>query len=83
MGPRLFSRGDVPAGGTDDIVFYTLQWGRGCSAAEIMDKQAAGATVLRLQWGRGCSAAEMRSPRKKNPIPTTRFNGAAAVQPRR
>ena len=36
-----------------------LQWGRGCSAAEMRVYVPSPLSVRLLQWGRGCSAAEM------------------------
>ena len=38
----------------------TLQWGRGCSAAEGRPQMLMAVTHEWLQWGRGCSAAEGR-----------------------
>ncbi len=38
---------------------------------------------LRLQWGRGFSAAEIRSTATSSTVASTRFNGAAAFQPRK
>ena len=60
MGPRLFSRGDKAATTTKAHSANPLQWGRGCSAAEIGTLPLrAQQSHCRLQWGRGCSAAEI------------------------
>ena len=60
----------------------SLQWGRGCSAAEITVFTALDHGDAMLQWGRGCSAAEIRR-RRSGYHAVYGFNGAAAVQPRK
>ena len=55
MGPRLFSRGNVPRVFRPDSG-PALQWGRGSSAAATQDTSPAAVSTL-LQWGRGSSAA--------------------------
>ncbi|CUQ67487.1 protein of unknown function [Candidatus Nitrospira inopinata] len=61
----------------------TLQWGRGVSAAEIWRRAYAGQVADQLQWGRGVSAAEMGCCLFFSSSSMTRFNGAAAFQPRK
>ena len=57
MGPRPFGRGNMPVL-TAARSQYTLQWGRGLSAAETWFKKAPMLGYWWLQWGRGLSAAE-------------------------
>ena len=60
-----------------------LQWGRGSSAAEIQfHAEEYDSTQVPLQWGRGSSAAEM-STWRVSWARRRRFNGAAALQPRK
>ena len=82
MGPRLFSRGRVPAFHACGIWIVKLQWGRGCSAAEGSGALLDAMEFHTLQWGRGCSAAE-GSQGNANSTLLRCFNGAAAVQPRK
>jgi len=60
-----------------------LQWGRGCSAAERTATDPVFLEYMTLQWGRGCSAAESRPRGIGRKYWAGRFNGAAAVQPRK
>jgi len=58
MGPPLFSGGNLCL--LD--IFVTsllLQWGRRCSAAEMIESSMFLANRDGLQWGRRCSAAEI------------------------
>ena len=82
MGPRLFSRGNMVARVPRYSVLW-LQWGRGSSAAEMPVSPASTATPHLLQWGRGFSAAEIWSRRGCSTSRSSRFNGAAALQPRK
>ena len=63
MGPRLFSRGNVVTPSLGAVARCTLQWGRGCSAAEMARASSSKDWTSTLQWGRGCSAAEIPSVR--------------------
>ncbi len=83
MGPRLFSRGNgrlhhgrVPAGvaSMGPRLFSRGNIGRGQTALLIRGM---------LQWGRGFSAAEMPSGSVSYALTRSRFNGAAAFQPRK
>ncbi len=83
MGPRLLRRGDAPLNRCFRGGHRVLQWGRGCYAAETLRASSSSSeSGLRLQWGRGCYAAETRG-RRADARGTPRFNGAAAVTPRR
>jgi len=63
--------------------YSVLQWGRGCSAAERGGPPGSIQPPSTLQWGRGCSAAERVRRSMQSRRRTGRFNGAAAVQPRK
>ncbi len=60
-----------------------LQWGRGCYAAETASSAVKRIVSSPLQWGRGCYAAETAGARSRSWTRSHRFNGAAAVTPRR
>ena len=61
-----------------------LQWGRGREAAERDESRPALRQVFaQLQWGRGREAAERRAGSATRRDACCRFNGAAAVRPRR
>ena len=60
MGPPLFSGGNALDAARISAALPVLQWGRRCSAAEMMISGVGGQNANVLQWGRRCSAAEMR-----------------------
>jgi len=59
-----------------------LQWGRGNEAAEEAMMAFSSSSLPPLQWGRGNEAAEEVQLTKVTPRPA-RFNGAAAMKPRK
>jgi len=81
MGPRLFSRGKR-IGAASSSRTNSLQWGRGCSAAERVRCQGVGPRQSRFN---GAAAVQPRKVSRGAPslIVRARFNGAAAVQPRK
>ncbi len=60
-----------------------LQWSRGGEAAEDAVAPVVRRFATPLQWSRGGEAAEDTSSRPPATGPLTRFNGAAAVKPRK
>ena len=82
MGPRLFSRGRLAADVALTLPGQQLQWGRGSSAAEGAGWRSTRPASGSLQWGRGSSAAEGSRTRQQH-YRLERFNGAAALQPRK
>ena len=83
MGPRLFSRGNLWFPRTLPPGKFQLQWGRGSSAAETTKLCAVVIEETVLQWGRGSSAAETSFGCSIMNLAKSRFNGAAALQPRK
>ena len=83
MGPRLFSRGDTVALVAAVLAKLRLQWGRGCSAAEMCRR--VGPTISFFTRFNGAAAVQpLRLWTNRPPVPRfCGFNGAAAVQPRR
>src|SRR5262245_28741342 len=60
-----------------------LQWGRGDDAAERTRTVSTANITAELQWGRGDDAAERSDGRPAEGVCTRRFNGAAAMTPRK
>ena len=60
-----------------------LQWGRGGEAAERQQTRFLTSSPYQLQWGRGGEAAESSLECLLAEPAEPRFNGAAAVRPRK
>ena len=83
MGPRLFSRGNVPYTARFNIAQVMLQWGRDFSAAEMAHLAVDGPLVLQASMGPRLFSRG-NAPCIGSPTDRTRcFNGAAAFQPRK
>jgi len=65
------------------VVTQELQLGRGFSAAEGSRSSEESQGEKQVQWGRGFSAAEGPPASRSAGRACSRFNGAAAFQPRK
>ncbi len=82
MGPRRFSRGNLPPPRRPSLGGRCFNGAAAFQPRKLHPRHSKKDGRLWLQWGRGVSAAEMKAPHRARP-PIRGFNGAAAFQPRK